>query len=85
MIENALNHEGQSNVACSQLILNPIGEKIVDMFFPNDTEHLRFANFAKVYSIFRPTSTKTPTYADNSRDGKVYTIIIAEDSLMIAN
>jgi hypothetical protein len=51
--------------------LNPVGERIVDMFFPDEREALYFEDFARKFAIFRPAKSKTKSTEPNSRDAKV--------------
>ena len=55
-----------------QITTNPIGPRIVDMFFHNNTgDKLFFEDFAKTFAVFRPVKSYTPSYGINSREAKV--------------
>lgn len=54
-----------------QIVLNPVGDKIVEMFFKDGRNECDFQEFARVFSVFRPTRSSTPGYANHSREGKV--------------
>ena len=57
-----------------QVILNPVGNKIVDGFFPPGREELSFEDFAQTFAIFRPQKSSKrplPDEAVNSREAKV--------------
>ena len=56
----------------TQIHLNPIGPRIVNMFFHKDgSDKLFFEDFARTFAVFRPVKSSTPTYAINSREAKV--------------
>ena len=59
---------------CFQIVLNPLGDKIVDSFFEKDNEFLDFIDFARTFAVFRPVKDSTPKDAVNSRDAKVKSI-----------
>ena len=57
-------------------MLNPVGNKVADGFFPLGRDRLTFGEFARTFAIFRPqklTGNKKllPDDAVNSREAKV--------------
>ncbi|CAO2583128.1 Calcineurin B homologous protein 2 [Lemmus lemmus] len=60
------------------LAVNPLGDRIIDSFFPNGSERVDFAGFARVLAHFRPVDEEDATTRDpkqpeplNSRTNKL--------------
>ncbi|CAD5112836.1 DgyrCDS2048 [Dimorphilus gyrociliatus] len=56
-----------------ELAINPLGERIIQSFFAENTEGVNFKNFMKVLATFRPISREKTTAADelNNRQAKL--------------
>lgn len=48
-----------------------MGDRLTELFFPNNAGRVYFPEFAKQFAVFRPVKVNTPGYAVNSRDAKV--------------
>ncbi|XP_059084845.1 calcineurin B homologous protein 1-like isoform X2 [Tigriopus californicus] len=63
-----------------EIILNPVGDRIVDFFFVGNIEHLTFPMFARIFAIFRPLKKHTPNSDINSRESKLKLLFSLVDS-----
>lgn len=63
-----------------EIILNPVGDRIVDFFFVGNCEQLTFPKFARIFAIFRPIKKHTPDSAINSRESKLKLLFALADS-----
>lgn len=55
----------------NEIALNPMGDRLTELFFPNNAGRVYFPEFAKQFAVFRPVKVNTPGYAVNSRDAKL--------------
>eukprot|EP00095_Tigriopus_kingsejongensis_P010917 snap_masked-scaffold238_size242079-processed-gene-0.0 protein:Tk10917 transcript:snap_masked-scaffold238_size242079-processed-gene-0.0-mRNA-1 annotation:"calcineurin b homologous protein 1" len=63
-----------------KVFLNPVGERIVNLFFVHGNERLTFPRFARTFAIFRPLKKSTPEDAINSRAAKLQLLFNLADS-----
>ncbi|TRY79139.1 hypothetical protein TCAL_13725 [Tigriopus californicus] len=63
-----------------EIILNPLGDRIVDFFFVGNSEYLTFPMFARIFAIFRPLEKHTPDSEINSRESKLKLLFRLADS-----
>lgn len=63
-----------------ELAINPLADRIVDSFFETGHEKVNFRQFMKTLAVFRPTTSKTPESAVNSRCKKLGYVFSLYDS-----